>query len=182
MTIDSLTICGLDELHGHAGAGFTHVLSILDPDWPRPSAFDAYPVHRRLQLRFHDVIDDPDPEGQEPPALAHVQRLLDFGRTFEAARLLVHCHAGISRSTAASILLLAQAEPARGADDIVAQIVEIRPKAWPNLLMIEMGDTLLDRKGALVAATRRRHRTVAAARPDIAEMMRTYGRARELDQ
>ncbi|NBC94875.1 MAG: hypothetical protein GVY27_00820, partial [Deinococcus-Thermus bacterium] len=38
-----LTICGLGELAGFADAGVSHVLSILDPDWPEPQAFRLYP-------------------------------------------------------------------------------------------------------------------------------------------
>ena len=34
--VSLLTICGLDELASHSTRGVTHVLSILDPDWPEP--------------------------------------------------------------------------------------------------------------------------------------------------
>jgi hypothetical protein len=33
-----VTICGIPELGEHCAAGVTHVLSILDPDWPDPPA------------------------------------------------------------------------------------------------------------------------------------------------
>ena len=49
-----VTICGLDELGLHRQAGVTHVLSILDPDWPEPGevASTLWPRHDRLALRF----------------------------------------------------------------------------------------------------------------------------------
>src|SRR3984893_2176490 len=101
-----LTICGIPELDEHCAAGVTHVLSILDPDTPDPPAFAAFAPHRRLALRFHDIIEL-IPDGL-PPSRDDVARLLAFGRELgEPAgnHLLVHCHAGVSRSTAAAALI-----------------------------------------------------------------------------
>src|SRR5690349_13870359 len=130
-----ITICGIPELDQHCEAGVTHVLSILAPDLPEPEAFLAFPPHRRLELRFNDVIE-PAP-GAILPETDHVVQLLAFGRDAmaagEAAHVLVHCQAGVSRSTAATALLLAQAEPGRPAAEIFAEIARLRPRAWPNL-------------------------------------------------
>ena len=41
VSISLLTICGLEELEQHRARGVTHVLSILDPDWPDPQALLA---------------------------------------------------------------------------------------------------------------------------------------------
>ena len=60
-----LTICGIPELDEHCATGVTHVLSILDPDWTDPPAFAAFPPHRRLALRFYDVIE-PRPDQLAP--------------------------------------------------------------------------------------------------------------------
>src|SRR5579863_1711298 len=98
-----VTICGIAELDEHCAAGVTHVLSILDPEWPDPGAFDAFLPHRRLALRFHDIIE-PAPD-RLPPSRRDVEELLAFGRELGASpvsHLLVHCHAGVSRSTAAA--------------------------------------------------------------------------------
>jgi hypothetical protein len=51
-----VTICGIPELGEHCEAGVTHVLSILDPLWPDPPAFADFAPHRRLALRFNDII------------------------------------------------------------------------------------------------------------------------------
>jgi predicted protein tyrosine phosphatase len=178
-----VTICGLDELGLHRRAGVTHVVSILDPEWPEPAELDFCTPQDLLQLRFHDVIDD-DGRGFETPEEDHVARLLEFGRRLPpdgTVRLLVHCHAGVSRSTAAAILLLAQREPARDPHDIVAEIVRRRPQAWPNLKIVELGDHLLGRGGALVEAARRHYRRSMAACPGLAEQRRAEGRGREVD-
>jgi len=154
-----LTICGLGELCSYQASAVTHVLSILDPGYPEPEDFSGYGPHRRLTLRFHDIIE-PVP-GQIVPRADHIEELLRFGQ--DLARdpsdpldhLLVHCHAGISRSTAAMGLILAQAHPERSADEIFAEVVALRPQAWPNSLMIALGDDLLGRGGRLRDGLRR---------------------------
>ena len=178
-----ITVCGIEELEGHCATGVSHVLSILDPGWPVPEAFGAFGEHERLELRFHDVIEAaPD---VQPPREEHVEALLAFGRDLmaeprEDAHLLVHCHAGISRSTASMVLILAQAMPDRPAAEIVAEVLRIREKAWPNLRIIQLGDILLNRRGALVAAVPDAYREQLARRPGLAELMTKAGRGREV--
>jgi len=180
-----ITICGIDELVDHSDAKVTHVLSILDPATPEPEAFGAYGEHARLELRFHDVIEE-NVAGYDSPQPHHIEALLEFGRGLIAlppgeGHLLVHCHMGISRSTAAALLLLAEATPERPAKDMMAEIAHVRDKAWPNLRMIEIGDGMLGLKGDLVRAVRDRHRQMARALPKVADYMRDTGRGRELD-
>jgi predicted protein tyrosine phosphatase len=184
--ISMLTICGLDELAGHGARAVTHVLSIIDPDLPDPEAFKAYDPHHRVLLRFHDVIE-PLP-GAVMPAREHVEAVLRFGDDLAASRetraeghLLVHCHMGISRSTAAMTTLLAQAHPDEPEDRLFERLAEIRPQAWPNLRMIEFADDLLDRRGRLVAALARHYGRQVRRQPRFAEDMRRLGRAREVD-
>lgn len=178
-----VTVCGIDELSGFADADVTHVLSILDPGREEPESFGAYGEHQRLELRFHDVIDEtPD---QSVPTRGDVARILAFGRDLAdepegVGHLLVHCHAGISRSTAALTMILAQANPSRPAEQAMAAVVDIRAKAWPNLRMIELADDMLARGGDLVAAVRRRHRAYGEAHPEILDYMRANGRTREV--
>jgi predicted protein tyrosine phosphatase len=179
-----LTVCGIEELPGYSEAGVSHVLSILDPEREELTAFGAYGEHERLELRFHDVIDPV--RGQIAPTKADVERILAFGHSLFAepggcGHLLVHCHAGVSRSTAAMTMILAQAQPDRPASEIMAAVARIRPKAWPNLRMIEFADELLDRDGELIAAVKARHRAYAAQRPEIIQFMIDNGRIREVE-
>jgi len=180
-----ITICGIDELVDHSDAKVTHVLSILDPATPEPEAFGTYGEHARLELRFHDVIEANVP-GYDSPQPHHIEALLEFGRGLIAmppgeGHLLVHCHMGISRSTAAALLLLAEAMPDRPAREMMAEIAGVRDKAWPNLRMVEIGDDMLGLKGDLVRAVRDRHHQMARALPKVADYMRDTGRGRELD-
>jgi len=177
-----ITICGIEELGEHHAAGVSHVLSILDPEWPLPEVFGSYGEHARLELRFHDVIEAA--ADVIPPQRQDVVDILGFGATLarEAApRLLVHCHAGISRSTAAMALILAQAQPQRPAEAILAGILAHRAKAWPNLRILELGDALLERGGTLPAAAAALYRHQLEIRPHLAEVMRKAGRGREVD-
>jgi predicted protein tyrosine phosphatase len=176
-----ITVCGIEELAGHCETRASHVLSILDPDYPVPEAFGQYGEHERLELRFHDIIEATP--GSVLPQPEHVERILAFGRDLMAdpsANLLVHCHAGISRSTAAMALILAQAQPSLAAEAVLGQVHAIREKAWPNLRIMEMGDTMLGRGGSLVAATHALHGLQLAVRPRLAELMTQGGRGREV--
>lgn len=176
-----VTICGIAELGEHGAAGVTHVLSILDPEWPDPSAFDAFLPHRRLALRFHDIIE-PLPD-RLPPSRRDVEQLLAFGRELgerSPSHILVHCHAGVSRSTAAAALILAQAFPDRPAADALAAVVQLRPHAWPNLRLLEFGDELLGRNGEIVRAAAQVYRRTLERDPLWQEAMIDGGRGREV--
>jgi predicted protein tyrosine phosphatase len=179
-----LTICGLTELGSFSNAAVTHVLSILDPGYPDPQDFVSYGPHKRLVLRFDDIID-PTP-GLRLPEREHVEALLEFGEGLAVAggdplsHLLVHCHAGISRSTASMTILLAEARPGSEEDALFAHIREIRPQAWPNSRMIAIADNLLGREGRLVAALRRHYGAQMRLRPDLAEMIGRVGREKEV--
>jgi predicted protein tyrosine phosphatase len=190
IAISTLTICGIDEIPQHGPRAVTHVLSIIDPDWPELTGFNGYGTHRRTTLRFHDVID-PGP-GIILPTSDHVSQILAFGDEITAEanaqtgdnatqHLLVHCHAGISRSTAAMISLLAQADPREDEERLFERVREIRPQAWPNSLMIGFADDILGREGRLVAALRRHYGAQLRQRPEIAGWMRNLARERELD-
>ena len=155
-----LTICGIDELEHQCVPGVTHVLSILDPGWPEPEPIRNFDLNRRLKLHFHDVIE-PMP-GWIAPERWDVELLLAFGRklneTVETAlagpnetHLLVHCHAGVSRSTAAAILLLAQQQPSQAAHDIVGQVIRCG-RGMAKFADHRDGRRFLGRDGEIVAS------------------------------
>jgi predicted protein tyrosine phosphatase len=134
-------------------------------------------------LRFHDIIG-PWP-GWEAPEPEHVAALIEFGAELDAAgaslkHLLVHCHAGISRSTAALATLLARHTAPGDEAAIFARIRQIRPIAWPNSRMIGFADDLLGRQGRLTAALRDHYRLQAPARPEFMAELRRNGRGAEI--
>lgn len=180
-----LTVCGLEELEGHRDSRISHILSILDPATPDPEAFGAWDRHHRTTLRFHDIIEPMD--GMILPAREHVEEIVAFGEEIvedvEEGRdghLLIHCHMGISRSTAAMTMMLAAAHPGEDGDALVARLTAIRPQAWPNSLMMGFADEILGR-GDLAPAATRLHARQIAARPHLADVFRRLGRAREVE-
>jgi predicted protein tyrosine phosphatase len=174
------TVCGLEELSGHGTRGISHVLSLLDPGTPEPAAFAAYGAHHRTTLHFHDCLEAG--AGLVPPEPADIDRILAFGRDLDgAAHLLVHCHYGLSRSTAALLILFAAADPEASADALVTRLHALREPAWPNTLMTAFADARLGRTDPLTPAVRRLHARQLAARPHIAAMLREHGRGPEVD-
>ena len=179
------TVCGLEELSGHGARGVSHVLSLLDPGTPEPEAFAAYDAHRRTTLHFHDCLgpgEGPGATALVPPEPEHVAAILDFGRGLDgAAHILVHCHYGLSRSTAALLILFAQAEPGVDAEALVARLHGLREPAWPNARMIGFADAMLGREGALSEAVRGLHARQLRVRPHLAGVLRDLGRGTEVD-
>lgn len=176
----NLTVCGVDELAGHGTGGVTHVLSILDPGMEEPEAFGAYGEHRRVGLRFHDAIE-PSPQSILP-GRQDVATIIDFGRdlALESGHLLIHCQMGISRSTAAMAIIMAQAAPEEPESSIMRRLLRIRSKAWPNSIMLDHADELLARDGRLARAARELYAHQLAIRPELETVMTAIGRGREV--
>lgn len=186
-SISLLTVCGIEELEQHTGSGVTHVLSIIDPGTPDPESFKRFDRHHRTLLRFHDIVE-PQP-GMTLPERSDVQQIVDFGEELvedleegSAGHLLIHCHLGISRSTAAMTIMLTEANPDEGEDAIVARLTGIRPQAWPNLRMIGFADEILGRGGRLQAAVSRLHARQLVDKPHLADTFRRLGRSWEVDE
>lgn len=186
LAISTLTICGIEELPGNSAREVTHVLSVLDPGREEPDAFGAYGEHHRLTLRFHDILGPS--QGMTHPQPRHVEEILRFGeglRGTAAGRvkghLLVHCHMGISRSTAAMLTLMAQADPAEGEDALFARLRDNRPQAWPNSVMVGFADAQLGRGGRLTEALGRHYGHQIAVQPKFRSWMNDLGRKRELE-
>ena len=95
--------------------------------------------------------------------------------------MLVHCQMGISRSTAATAILLLTIHRGKGEDDIFARLLELQPNAWPNCRMIELADEMLQRRGRFTAAAGRLYAAQLAKKPESADFLRRHGRGREVD-
>src|SRR3546814_11643738 len=99
LAISVLTICGIEELPAQEAREVTHVLSLLDPDWPEIDAFQRYGSHHRTTLHFHDIIE-PAP-CRIAPTPDDLAAILGFAPTLTAERpahpeghLPLPCHQG----------------------------------------------------------------------------------------
>ena len=73
-----------------------------------------------------------------------------------------------------------QANPDWSASVALDAIAAIRPRAWPNLLMLEFGDALLGRNGEIPAAAGAIYARVMARDPEFVDQMIDAGRDREV--
>lgn len=127
----------------------SHLVSLLSPT----SAAEAWPVADGacLRLAFHDIAEPR--EGFTAPDAALVAQLLDFATGWDAARpMLVHCWAGVSRSTAAAFIIACQRAPGRSERDIARALRAVAPYATPNPLLVSLADAALGRAGRMSAA------------------------------
>jgi len=106
---------------------------------------------RHLRLSVHDIAEAI--EGSVAPDKSHIEELLGFARSWDrTAPFLVHCWAGISRSTAAAYIVMCDLH-GPGHEDTIAQALRIRaPHAQPNRLMIRHADAVMGRDGRMIAA------------------------------
>ena len=109
---------------------------------------------RHLVLGVSDISAPMD--GHVVPAEEHVVRFLAFVRDWDrAGPLLIHCWAGISRSTAAAYIAACALGPARGEDEIAAALRAASPSATPNARLVAIADAMLGREGRMSAAIAR---------------------------
>ena len=72
----TLSICGLDELNGFLNTGVTHVISILDPDYPVPDGLAKIASENRIVFRFDDATVPG--AGRIHPASADIEELVKW--------------------------------------------------------------------------------------------------------
>jgi predicted protein tyrosine phosphatase len=125
------------------------LLTLLSPDYPVVD-WSAFACTRHVRLAFHDIVE-PMP-GLTAPDRVVMQAVLDFGRASEPQRpLLIHCWAGISRSSAAAFAIACDRNPGFERD-IAGELRRRAPFVTPNRLMIRLADELLARDGRMVEA------------------------------
>ena len=124
----------------------THVLSLLDPG-KKPFLHPDTDRKNWLLLHFEDNLKESDPNS---PTREHVAKILNWGKSLpDNAVVLVHCEAGVSRSTAAALALLVQYHGIDKIDDCVKLLLEVRPQSCPNPLITRFADEQLGCNGEL---------------------------------
>ena len=84
---------------------------------------------------------------------SHIEQVLNFVRGWDrSAPLVVHCYAGISRSTASAFAAACMLNPHRDEISIARQIRAASPIASPNRLIVSLADKALGREGRMLRA------------------------------
>ncbi len=144
-----------------AGSNASHLVTCLQEEFVVETPSLIKPDnHVRL-----DVADISQPmPGYVAPNEQHVARLLDFARAWGGqGPMVIHCWAGISRSTAAALITLCALNPEAPEQLIAERLREASPTAYPNRLMVRLADTALARDGRLVDAVEAIGRGVIAS-------------------
>jgi predicted protein tyrosine phosphatase len=144
-------VCSLARLHDIVReTGARHVVTLIKDVSlvHRPATITA---ENHLLLDMDDINDHI--EGYVVPAEEHVGELLRFVRAWDRANpLVVHCYAGISRSTAGAFVTACALNPRRDELSIARALRAASHTATPNLRIVRLADQMLGRDGRMVRA------------------------------
>ncbi|SRR5579871_1719596 len=144
-------VCSLARLHETvATTGAQHVVSLLarDANLVRPAAIAP---ENHLWLQLHDISTPVD--GYVAPQTEHVEQLIAFVRQWpREAPLVMHCYAGVSRSSAAAFVSVCALNPASDERAIAIALRRASPTATPNIRIVAIADHLLARRGRMIKA------------------------------
>jgi predicted protein tyrosine phosphatase len=144
-------VCSLARLHDTvAETRASHIVTLLRliDRVQRPAAI---PAANHLILGMDDIMTPM--EGYTHPAEEHVTELIQFVQRWDRrAPLVMHCYAGISRSTAGAFISACALNPGRDEAKIARAIRDSSATAMPNTMLVAHADRILGRKGRMVAA------------------------------
>lgn len=127
----------------------SHVVSLLDPGTPFPVVQNVGPRH--LCVEVHDIEQHID--GLDPLCDLRIKRILEFVSAWDRTQpLLVHCYAGISRSTATAFITACAQNPDADEEEIALALRGASPSASPNRRFIALADAELGRSGRMSRA------------------------------
>jgi predicted protein tyrosine phosphatase len=147
----TLIVCGLSEVERLVALRRpSHLVTLLDPASmiETPAGLAA---RRHLRVGVNDIAEPM--EGLVLPGEQVVSDLIAFARDWdESAPMLIHCWAGISRSTAAAFTIACERSAPGKEADIAWALREAAPHAYPNRRIVALADDLLGRQGRMVDA------------------------------
>lgn len=123
------------------------IITLVSPDaevfLPVKLCCDDY-----LRLNFNDIVEHR--EGLVAPQPEHIHALLDFARGWSGEKpLLIHCYAGISRSTAAAYIVACALKPGLNEQQLAQVLRQLSPCATPNIRLVTLADEILGRHGLM---------------------------------
>jgi len=149
--MSTLHVCPLSRLHTTVEeTGASHIVTLISANTAvdRPVCISA---DRHLYIAVSDICEPED--GMILPADTHVEQLLAFVHGWNRdAPMVIHCYAGISRSTAAAFIAACALDPRQEEAAIAKRLRAASPTATPNSRLISVADQLLCRDGRMVSA------------------------------
>lgn len=149
----TLHVCPLsrlvDTLAATAAGSVVSLLAVKQRGLMPPLGDDV----RHLALDLSDISVPTD--GHVLAGEDHMADLLTFARAWDRRRpLLIHCYAGVSRSTAAAFAVLCALAPRQSEAEMALRLRRASPNATPNPRLVALADAALGRQGRMVAAVR----------------------------
>jgi len=130
--------------------GASHVLTIMANVGQVQRPVSVLPANH-LKVQVDDITEAI--EGFIAPSETHIEQVLNFVRGWDrGAPMVVHCYAGISRSTASAFAAACALNPNRDEIAIAHQIRAASPIAAPNRLIVSLADKALGREGRMLRA------------------------------
>jgi predicted protein tyrosine phosphatase len=148
-------------------AQVSHLVTLINGETLVPTPPSITP-DRHLRLDMNDICEPAT--GLVLPCEQHVADLVQFALDWDrSAPLLIHCWAGISRSTAAAFISLCALNPQADELGLAKALREASPTAYPNRRLVALGDEVLSRQGRMIAAVEK------IGRGEIAEEGQVFG-------
>jgi predicted protein tyrosine phosphatase len=146
-----IIVCGLEAAQAQIEVhGARHVISILGPPTEHRNFYGIEPANH-LKLSFNDI--NTETAGLIAPKIEDAQKLVQFIYDWNAsAPLLIHCWAGISRSTASAFAAMCLLRPDDDEMELAFALRAASPSATPNRLITAKVDELIGRNGRMIAA------------------------------
>ena len=144
-------VCSLARLNDTVDeTGARHVVTLLRLS-DRVTLEGRIAPENHLVLSMDDITSPMD--GYEAPGQEHVTRLIEFVSGWDRkAPMVVHCYAGISRSSAAAYVSACALNPRRDEMQIAYEIRRASRTAMPNARIVALADKLLKRDGRMIHA------------------------------
>jgi predicted protein tyrosine phosphatase len=130
--------------------GARTLVTLIDEGTPVPRPHPITP-DRHLLVVISDIVKEM--EGHILASDTHVGELLAFVKQWDRTHpMLIHCYAGVSRSTAAAFIAACALSPRRDEHEIAQAIRRHSPTATPNARLVSIADGMLGRDGRMAAA------------------------------
>jgi predicted protein tyrosine phosphatase len=146
-----LHVCSLSRIEEVVrDTGAKSLVTLLSPGTKITRPAEIAP-DRHLNLGVSDIIEPA--LGQVYPASHHIDDLLNFFQAWDRAQpMLIHCFAGVSRSTASAFIAACALNPKRDEQEIAERLRAASPTASPNQRFVALADDRLQRRGRMSAA------------------------------